>query len=68
MEAELATEVANLKAAVEMTTAVNLEVFYWWCTTLMVLIHAGFPAYDMGASRMKHTLVAGVKNILALAF
>ncbi len=68
MEAELATEVANLKAAVEMTTAVNLEVFYWWCTTVMVLIHAGFLAYEMGASRMKHTLVAGVKNILALAF
>ncbi|MEQ8661000.1 MAG: ammonium transporter, partial [Gammaproteobacteria bacterium] len=68
MDADLAAELATLKQSIEMTTTINLEVFYWWCTTVMVLIHAGFLAYEMGASRMKHTLAAGVKNILAFAF
>lgn len=45
-----------------------MEVFYWWCTAIMVLIHAGFLAYEMGASRLKNTLASGVKNILAFAF
>ena len=34
----------------------------------MILIHAGFLAYEMGASRMKNVLSSGVKNILAFAF
>lgn len=68
MEAELAAELAALKESIAMTTTINLEVFYWWCTTVMILIHAGFLGYEMGASRMKHTLAAGVKNILAFAF
>lgn len=29
--------------------------------------YAGFLAYEMGASRSKNALAAGVKNILALA-
>jgi ammonia channel protein AmtB len=45
-----------------------MEVFYWWCTGLMVIIHAGFLAYEMGASRLKNALASGVKNILAFAF
>ena len=51
----------------EMHQAMNVEVFYWWCTAIMIMIHAGFLAYEMGASRSKNALAAGIKNILALA-
>lgn len=53
--------------AFEMHQSMNIEVFYWWCTAIMFLIHAGFLAYEMGASRSKNALAAGIKNILALA-
>ncbi|EAT12674.1 ammonium transporter [Bermanella marisrubri] len=55
------------QASFEMHQAMNMEVFYWWCTAIMVMIHAGFLAYEMGASRSKNALAAGIKNILALA-
>ncbi|MCV2401907.1 ammonium transporter [Marinomonas sp. C2222] len=55
------------QAVFNMHQAMNVEVFYWWCTAIMVMIHAGFLAYEMGASRSKNALAAGVKNILALA-
>lgn len=55
------------KAVFEMHQTMNIEVFYWWCTAIMIMIHAGFLAYEMGASRSKNALAAGVKNILALA-
>ena len=58
----------EVKAAIEMTTAINLEVYYFWATAIMILIHAGFLMYEMGASRVKHTLASGTKNILAFAF
>lgn len=51
-----------------MSAAINLEVFYYWCTAIMILIHVGFMMYEMGASRVKHTLASGTKNILAFAF
>ena len=44
------------------------EMYYYLSIPLMVLIHAGFLAYEMGASRMKNVLASGVKNILAFAF
>lgn len=59
---------AELKRLIEMSGTINMEVFYWWCTALMVIIHAGFLAYEIGASRLKNALAAGVKNILAFAF
>ena len=34
----------------------------------MIIIHAGFLAYEMGASRLKNALASGVKNMLAFAF
>jgi len=34
----------------------------------MIAIHAGFLAYEMGASRQRHALASGVKNVLAFAF
>jgi Amt family ammonium transporter len=51
-----------------MAGAINMEIYYYWCTALMVLIHMGFLGYEMGASRVKNALAAGVKNILAFAF
>ena len=51
-----------------MSGTINMEIFYWWCTAIMILIHAGFLAYEMGASRVKNALASGVKNILAFAF
>lgn len=58
----------EISALLEMHGTINMEVYYWWCTALMVIIHAGFLAYEMGASRLKNTLASGVKNILAFAF
>ena len=59
---------AAIEAAMAGHTTINLEIYYWWCTALMVAIHAGFLAYEMGASRSKNTLASGNKNILAFAF
>ena len=59
---------AELNAQISIMNAINMEVYYWWCTALMIIIHAGFLAYEMGASRLKNTLASGVKNILAFAF
>ena len=68
MDASVVPTNAELQALINMTTTINMEVFYWWCTALMVIIHAGFLAYEMGASRLKNALASGVKNILAFAF
>ncbi|WP_245293914.1 ammonium transporter [Methylobrevis pamukkalensis] len=57
-----------LEKSLSMATTINAEVFYWWCTALMVAIHAGFLAYEMGASRAKNALASGLKNLLAFAF
>ncbi len=65
---ELSQKVAALEAETSMANTINMEVFYWWCTALMITIHAGFLAYEMGASRAKNVLAAGTKNLLAFAF
>lgn len=59
---------AAIDAALAGHTTINLEIYYWWCTALMICIHAGFLAYEMGASRSKNSLASGTKNILAFAF
>ena len=66
--AELTAKIAALEEAAGWTTTVNMEVFYWWCTAFMFIIHAGFLGYEMGASRKKNVLASGIKNILAFAF
>lgn len=66
--ADLSTRLAALEEGAKWSTAINLEGFYWWCTALMICIHAGFLAYEMGASRRKNVLASGIKNILAFAF
>ncbi|MBN2606791.1 ammonium transporter [Hydrogenovibrio sp. JE_KL2] len=58
----------SLHAMISMSDTVSMEIFYWFCTALMVIIHVGFLAYEMGASRLKNALASGVKNILAFAF
>ena len=58
----------EIRSAIEMTTTINLEVYYWWCIAIMVAIHAGFLMYEMGASRVQNVLASGCKNILAFAF
>ncbi len=63
-----APTLASLQAMIEMSDTINMEIFYWFCTGLMVIIHVGFLAYEMGASRLKNALASGVKNILAFAF
>ncbi len=66
--AELTAQVAELKASSAITNTVFAEAYYYLTIPLMILIHAGFLAYEMGASRMKNVLSSGVKNILAFSF
>ena len=41
----------EVEDALASMTAVNNEFFYWMSIALMMLIHAGFLAYEIGASR-----------------
>lgn len=69
--AELAAKIAELEAAsggASVTNTFFAETYYFLTIPLMVLIHAGFLAYEMGASRLKNVLSSGVKNLLAFAF
>ncbi|MEL6794186.1 MAG: ammonium transporter, partial [Pseudomonadota bacterium] len=66
--AELVAKVAELEGAAAARNTVFAELYYYLTIPLMVIIHAGFLAYEMGASRLKNVLASGVKNILAFAF
>ena len=66
--AELAAQVAALEAKQAVTNSNYAEMYYYLSIPLMVIIHAGFLAYEMGASRLKNVLASGIKNILAFAF
>jgi len=71
MEDQLVTLTADLaavKAAAASTNRITAELFYYLTIPLMILIHAGFLSYEMGASRVKNALASGIKNILAFAF
>jgi ammonia channel protein AmtB len=65
--ATLSAAVAELTAKANATGTTFSETFYYLTIPLMVLIHAGFLAYEMGASRSKNALASGIKNILAFA-
>ena len=65
--ATLAATVAELKAKADATGTTFSETFYYLTIPIMVLIHVGFLAYEMGASRSKNALASGIKNILAFA-
>lgn len=66
--ADLLAKVAALEKSSGMTATLGIEVYYFWATAFMVAIHAGFLAYEMGASRAKNVLATGIKNILAFGF
>lgn len=66
--AALTAELATLKDGMAGLNRTTAETFYWLTIPLMVLIHAGFLSYEMGASRAKNALASGIKNILAFAF
>lgn len=46
---------------------VMTDFFYWVSIALMIAIHAGFLAYEVGASRSKNVLAAAMKNLLTFA-
>ncbi len=66
--AALTAELATLKDGMAGLNKTTAETFYFLTIPLMVLIHAGFLSYEMGASRAKNALASGIKNILAFAF
>ena len=66
--AELMAQVTALKESSGVTNTMFAETFYYLTIPLMIIIHAGFLAYEMGTSRLKNVLSSGVKNILAFAF
>lgn len=66
--AELAAQVAAIETKGNLTNTMFAETYYYLTIPLMIIIHAGFLAYEMGASRAKNALSSGVKNILAFAF
>ena len=66
--AELTARLAAVEAKSNVTNTMFAEMYYYISIPLMIIIHAGFLAYEMGASRLKNVLASGIKNILAFAF
>ncbi len=66
--AALTAKMAELEASNAVLNTMFAETYYYLTIPLMVIIHAGFLAYEMGASRQKNVLASGIKNILAFAF
>ncbi len=64
----LTADLAAVKSAAQVTNTMFAEMYYYVTIPLMVLIHAGFLLYEMGATRVKNVLSSGVKNLLAFAF
>ena len=54
--AELTAQVAALQGSSGTTNTMFAEMFYYLTIPLMIIIHAGFLAYEMGSSRMKNVL------------
>ena len=61
-------QVAQLMQMAKITNTMFAETYYFLSIPLMMIIHAGFLAYEMGATRVKNVLSSGIKNILAFAF
>ena len=62
-----ASELEEVRQAVATTNSILAETYYILTVPLMMIIHAGFLAYEMGATRVKNVLASGIKNILAFA-
>ncbi len=65
---ELVETVKQLTASTQVTNTMFAEMYYYVTIALMMIIHAGFLCYEMGATRQKNVLSSGIKNILAFAF
>ena len=61
-------QLAELIARTNVTNSIFAEMYYYMTIPLMMIIHAGFLSYEMGATRQKNVLSSGIKNILAFAF
>ena len=61
--AELTARLSDLEASAGVTNTMFAETYYYLSIPLMVLIHAGFLAYEMGASRMKNVLSKAIRNL-----
>ena len=53
--AELTAQVTALQVSAGFTNTNFAETYYYLTIPLMIIIHAGFLAYEMGASRAKKT-------------
>ena len=51
----------ELQAAIATTNSILAETYYFLTIPLMMIIHAGFLAYEMGATRVKNVLASGIK-------
>ena len=56
----------EVEEALAVQASTNNEFFYWMSIALMLAIHAGFLAYEAGASRSKNVLASSMKNLLTL--
>jgi Amt family ammonium transporter len=56
----------EVQQALDLQASTNNEFFYWMSIALMIAIHAGFLAYESGASRSKNVLASSMKNLLTL--
>ncbi len=57
----------DVQTALDVQASTNNEFFYWMSIALMIAIHAGFLAYEAGASRSKNVLASSMKNLLTFA-
>ena len=60
--AELSAQVATLQASAGTTNTMFAEAYNYITIPLMVLIDAGYLAYEMGFSRLKNVLPSDVKT------
>jgi ammonium transporter, Amt family len=56
-----------LQEQVTLDSLILTEQFYFFTVVIMWLIHAGFMAYEGGASRRKNVMSTAMKNILTIA-
>ena len=56
-----------MDAKLALNSNILLEQFYFFTVVIMWLIHAGFMAYEAGASRRKNLMSTAMKNILTIA-
>ena len=65
--AQAAPTAEEVQAQVTLDSQILTEQFYFWTVVIMWLIHAGFMAYEGGASRRKNIMSTAMKNILTIA-